>query len=69
MDGIYKILLVDLTMLKCREYGYLHLEIYLFVYFMVQILFHKSNNIQSVLLFKILNNVTVCILLNLKYLI
>ena len=65
----YKILLVDLTMLKCREYDHLHLEISLFVHFMVQILFHKSNNIQSVLLFKILNNVTVYILLNLKYLI
>ena len=36
---------------------------------MVQILFHKSNGIQSVLLFKILNDVAVCILLDLRYLI
>ena len=41
----------------------------LFVYFIVQILFHKSNGIQSVSSFKILNDVTVCILLDLRYLI
>ena len=43
----------------------LHLEISQFVNFMVQILFHKSNDIQSALSFKILNDVTVCILLDL----
>jgi hypothetical protein len=35
------------------------LEISLFVYFIVQILFHKFNGVQSVLLFKILNDVAV----------
>jgi hypothetical protein len=40
-----------------------------FVYFLVRILFHKSNGVQSVLLFKILNDVAVCILLDLRYLI
>ena len=52
-----------------QEYDPLHLEIFPFVYFMVQILFHKSNGVQNVLSFKILNDMTVCILLELKYLI
>jgi hypothetical protein len=43
----------------------LHLEIPPFVYFMVQIFFHKSNDIQTGLSFKILNDVTVCTLLDL----
>ena len=36
---------------------------------MVQILFYKSNDVQSVSSFKILNNMSVCILLDLRYLI
>ena len=51
------------------EQDCLHLEISQFVHFMVQILFHKSNGVQSVSSFKILNDVVVCILLDLKYLI
>jgi hypothetical protein len=46
-----------------------HLEISQFINFMVQILFYKSNGIESVSSFKILNDVIVCILLDLKYLI
>ena len=43
----------------------LHLEIPSFVHFIVQILFHKSNDIQTALSFKILNDVAICILLDL----
>ena len=51
------------------EYDLFHLEISHFIHFIVQILFHKSNDVQSVSSFKILNDVAVCILLNLRYLI
>ena len=54
---------------KYMEYDPFRLEISPFVHFMVQILFHKSNGIQSVLSFKILNEVAVYILLDMKYLI
>ena len=43
----------------------LHLEISQFIYFMVYILFYKSNDIQAVLSFKILNDVVVYTLLDL----
>ena len=55
--------------MKSREYDPLYLEISPFVHFMVQILFHKSNGVQSVSSFKILNDVVICILLDLEYLI
>ena len=51
------------------EYDLLHFKIRQFVYFMVQILFPRSNNINIVTSFKILNDVTVYTLLDLCYLI
>ena len=54
---------------KYMEYDPFRLEISSFVHFIVQILFHKSNGVQSVLSFKILNEVAVCILLDMRYLI
>ena len=54
---------------SCWDKDPLHLEISPFVHFMVQILFHKSNGLQSVSSFKILNDMVVCILFDLGYLI
>ena len=54
---------------KYKEYDPFRLEISPFVHFIVQILFHKFNDVQSVLSFKILNEVAVYILLDMKYLI
>jgi hypothetical protein len=54
---------------KYMEYDHFRLEMSPFVHFIVQILFHKSNGVQSVLSFKILNKVAVCILLYMRYLI
>ena len=53
---------------KKREYLWTtssHLEISPFIHFIVYILFHKSNDIWTVLSFKILNDMTICILLDL----
>jgi hypothetical protein len=54
---------------KLGEYDPLSLEISLFVYFMVQILFHRSNSVYTATLFKILTDVALYTLLDLQYLI
>ena len=55
--------------MKWGEYDSLFLETSLFVYFMLQILSHRSNSIYTVTLFKILNDVALYTLLDLQYLI
>ena len=43
----------------------LHFKIFLFVHFMVKILFLRSNHVQIITLFKILNDITFCTQLDL----
>jgi hypothetical protein len=66
----FRLNIIDLTLyrlprhLKCKK-DPLHLKISPFVNFMFQILFHRSNSVQIVTLFKILNDMTVYTMLDL----
>ena len=47
------------------EYDHLYLEISLFIHFMVKIIFYGSKSVHTVTSFKILNDITIYITLDL----